>query len=235
VRATLLTAQARAAAALHELDPGCQVGLSHHVILMQPASSSTLDAAAAALADDWANEAVPRAVKTGRVRLQIPGVVDLDEPIPQLQGSFDYFGINQYYRAYVRADLLRPSLTRVYVPEDAEVHDLGGEIYPEGMYRVLHRFSAFGWPIVITENGVADGADQWRPQFLRGVFHALRLAHGEGVDVRGYLHWSLMDNFEWGEGYRARFGLYAVDGHYRRVPRPSVEIFRRAALTVRRE
>ena len=229
----LLEAHARAAKVLHEVDPGCQVGLSHHVILMQPASSAPLDNAVAGLADDWANEAVPRAAKTGRVKLYIPGTIDIDETIDGLQGSFDYFGINQYYRVYVRADLGAASLSRLYVPDGAQVHDLGGEIYPEGMYRVLKRYDAWGWPIIITENGLADGADQWRPQYLRGVFHALALAHAEGVDVRGYLHWSLMDNFEWGEGFRARFGLFAVDEGYRRLPRPSVEIFRRAASTVR--
>jgi beta-glucosidase len=193
VYATLLRAHARAAKALREVDivdadgngTATQIGLAHQVLLIQPASSSLLDASIAGLSDDWANEAVPRAARTGRIRLYVPGQVDIDEEVEGLKGSFDYLGLNQYYRVQLRADLGMASLSRLYVAQGAAVNDLGGEIYPEGLYRMLRRFAEYGWPIYVTENGVADAADALRPDFLRGALDAVARAAQDGVDVRG--------------------------------------------------
>ena len=66
-------------------------------------------------------------------------------------------------------------------------------------------------PIEITENGVADESDTLRPEHLRRHLLILSQAISEGQDIRSYHHWSLMDNFEWAEGYKLRFGLFHVD------------------------
>jgi beta-glucosidase len=66
-------------------------------------------------------------------------------------------------------------------------------------------------PLLVTENGIADGSDRQRPAFIRDHLAALDAAVHEHLDVRGYFHWSLLDNFEWTQGYARRFGLYAVD------------------------
>ena len=76
------------------------------------------------------------------------------------------------------------------------------------MRRVWRRYRL---PIQITENGVADATGALRASFIRGHVHALDLALAEGIDVRGYFFWSLLDNFEWAEGFGPRFGLYRVD------------------------
>jgi beta-glucosidase/6-phospho-beta-glucosidase/beta-galactosidase len=115
-----------------------------------------------------------------------------------------------------------------YARRGAPVSDLGWEIYPEGLERALVNVAAYGLPIVVTENGLADAADRARPDFLRESLAALDRARGAGVDVRGYLHWALMDNFEWADGHLGRFGLHAVDfarPEGPRVPRPSARVY----------
>jgi beta-glucosidase len=114
-------------------------------------------------------------------------------------------------------------------------NDLGWEIYPEGLYQVLMRYGREGLPLYVTENGMPDASGQRRPEFLRNHFNALLRAAQEGVDVRGYFHWSLMDNFEWVEGFEPRFGLYRVDystPERRRLPTPAVAAFQEIARSL---
>ncbi|MEI9942448.1 MAG: family 1 glycosylhydrolase [Pseudomonadota bacterium] len=78
----------------------------------------------------------------------------------------------------------------------------------------------------ISENGIADAADSRRTEFITSHLTEVARAIADGVDVRGYLHWSLLDNFEWAEGYAPRFGLYAVDyATQTRTLRPSGEMY----------
>jgi beta-glucosidase len=86
-----------------------------------------------------------------------------------------------------------------------------GEIYPEGLYRALRRVARLSLPIYITETGLPDAADDRRPRFLLDHLAAAYRAIQEGVDVRGVFLWTLVDNFEWSEGWGLRFGLYALD------------------------
>jgi beta-glucosidase len=209
-----------------------RIGLAHHVRIFQPASRHPLDRIVAGFMDQFFNQAIIDAPKNGRIVLSIPGVVDIDEEAPNLKGSLDWLGINYYGRDHVRADLSDPSLSEQYVPAERPVSDLGWDIWPQGMYQVLKRYSALGLPIYVTENGIADHRSGKRPGFLRAHFEALVRAAREGVDVRGYFHWSLLDNFEWAEGHEPRFGLYSVDyasPDKRREATPAVETFRQIA------
>jgi beta-glucosidase len=208
------------------------VGIAHHVRVFQPATESTLDATVAALSDAFSNEAFPEAVRTGRARFSIPGEIDVDEPIDGLAGSFDFLGINYYSRDTVRADLGDPALSHLYVPAGRPVNDLGWDIYPDGFYALLMRFGRYGWPIYVTENGIDDRSGDVRPDFLRTHFLALERAAKDGVDVRGYYHWSLIDNFEWADGFVPQFGLFRVDRGSpakTRTPTPAVGAFRQIA------
>lgn len=243
VLGTLLRAHAAAASALRESDTrdadgdgrATYIGLAHHVRVFQPASSSELDTVVAALTDDYFNEAVPRAASTGRVVLFVPGDTSIDEAVPGLQGSFDFLGLNYYTRDTVRADLGDPALSHMYTPAARPRTDLGWDIYPEGMYQLLVRFGRYGWPIYVTENGIADRNDTQRAWYLRSHLYAMRRAMADGVDIRGYFHWSLMDNFEWSEGTTGRFGLYSVnfdDPSQPRVLRPSGALFQQTARTL---
>jgi beta-glucosidase len=84
-------------------------------------------------------------------------------------------------------------------------------IYAEGFYHAIKTAAQLGVPIYITENGIADAKDDRRDLFIRRYLFALAQARKEGCDVRGYFYWSLMDNFEWAEGFDMKFGLYQVD------------------------
>jgi beta-glucosidase len=103
---------------------------------------------------------------------------------------------------------------------------MGWEIHPEGFDRILRRAENVGRPVVVTENGIATRDDARRRDFLRE--HYLVLAHRirAGARIEGYLHWSLLDNFEWLEGFGPRFGLFEVDyTTYNRRRRPSADLF----------
>ncbi|MDP2676381.1 MAG: glycoside hydrolase family 1 protein [bacterium] len=89
--------------------------------------------------------------------------------------------------------------------------DVGWEIYPEGIYRVLKELAPYKKPVYITENGIADAHDTKRTQFIKDHLIWIHKAIAEGVGVRGYLYWSLLDNFEWSDGFWPRFGLVEVD------------------------
>jgi beta-glucosidase/6-phospho-beta-glucosidase/beta-galactosidase len=94
------------------------------------------------------------------------------------------------------------------------LNDLGWEIYPEGLYRlIMHVKNQWNKPVFITENGVADKSDKYRAPFIVAHLQQIKRAIDDGADAVGYLHWSLMDNYEWQEDYRpeARFGLFRID------------------------
>jgi beta-glucosidase len=100
------------------------------------------------------------------------------------------------------------------------------EIYPDGLLDVLRRVRGYGLPVYITENGLPDADDDLRPGFI--VEHLRRVAQAieEGCPVRGYYHWSLVDNFEWADGWSLRFGLYSLDPATQvRTPRPSAALY----------
>ena len=86
-----------------------------------------------------------------------------------------------------------------------------GEAYPGAILRAVKLASRMGKPIYVMENGVPDAADRIRPWLIVNVMRELHGLIGRGHDIRGYLHWTLTDNFEWNEGWRLRFGLVALD------------------------
>ncbi len=142
--------------------------------------------------------------------------------------GFDFVGVNYYMGLGVGIlDLLRFSgiLPKRQGPGRS---DLGWPIDPNGFERVLieaHR--RYGKPVIVTENGIADATDTLRPAYLAEHLEALERARQAGAAIEGYYHWSLVDNFEWHEGYAPRFGLYEVDyATQARRARRSGEVYR---------
>lgn len=144
---------------------------------------------------------------------------------------FDYIGLNYYTRTIVRSAVSRMNLFGEECRSDhhadlGEENELGWITYPRGIYEVVQRFSRYGVPIFITENGIATSDDNKRIAFLRE--HILQLARAirDGADVRGYFHWTLLDNYEWAHGPEAHFGLAAVDLESgERLPRRSSAVY----------
>jgi beta-glucosidase len=233
VIANLLEAHGLAARALRDADRrdadgdgrSALTGIAKHWILLEPQRSwSPLDRLATRVQHRVFNEAVVRAVVDGSIDLAVPGARAARRDVESLRGSSDFLGVNYYTRWMVSALGRNPRTAR----RGAPVSDLGWEIYPEGMERALRECSAFGVPMLVAENGLADAADRWRPDFIRRSAASLDRARAAGADVRGYFHWSLMDNFEWADGHRGRFGLHAVDFQRPEGPRrerPSARVY----------
>ena len=98
------------------------------------------------------------------------------------------------------------------------------------MRQVLNELKGLGKPVYITENGLAAADDVRRQRYIPDVLENVRLAIADGVDVRGYFHWTSMDNFEWARGYSAKFGLIAVDRKtLERTIKPSGRLYGRIA------
>jgi beta-glucosidase len=145
----------------------------------------------------------------------------------------DFIGINYYRRVYVYySNIVALSSARFIggaLVNDLRIkgnnsnhhpkgilNDLGWEIYPQGLYNlIIHIMNQWGKdiPIFITENGIADKSDKYRAPFIVSHLHQIRQAIDNGANIIGYLHWSLMDNYEWFDHYRpeAKFGLFQVD------------------------
>jgi len=111
----------------------------------------------------------------------------------------DFIGLNYYFYMLLGRTLDLPKT------------DMGWSIYPEGIYHVLRELIGYGKPVYIMENGLADATDTQRGKFIVDHLAQIHRAIQEGVDVRGYLHWSIMDNYEWTFGFEKRFGLIEVN------------------------
>src|SRR3989339_517470 len=118
---------------------------------------------------------------------------------------YDFIGLNYY-------NIARLPGSYSVLPKLDYVEDMGWEIYPEGICKVLAGLKTkYNKPVYVTENGIADAADSRREKFIKDHLYWIWRAMQDGVDVRGYMYWSLLDNFEWHHGYGPRFGLVEID------------------------
>jgi beta-glucosidase len=221
----LLLGHAAAYCELHAVQPHARVGLAHSVRVFDPFNPrSPLDRVVARLVDRVFNDATVRVLATGRWTLPL-GV----GRAWTRQRVLDWIGLNYYTRDLVAFDHTRPLslFGRRLHAEDAELLDHGfGEFYPEGLSRTLMHLARLGVPLYVTENGTPDEDDDQRPRHmllhLREVWRAIQA----GCPVKGYYHWTLVDNFEWAHGWTLPFGLIALDPETQaRTPRGSAELY----------
>jgi beta-glucosidase len=138
----------------------------------------------------------------------------------KIKNNFDYIGVNYYHHDRM---IWHPPFKKNL---NEWTNDFGWEIYPEGIYHVLMAYNKFHKPILILENGTADEDDDHRARFITEHLKWIHRAIEEGADVRGYFYWSLLDNFEWADGYGMKFGLYKVDRKtFVRTPQPSAGVY----------
>lgn len=140
--------------------------------------------------------------------------------LKRIKRQQDFIGFNYYFSDYYQ-------LFKRNNPE-VPLNDLGWYMEPEGLYPLLLRARAhFKKPIMVTESGVADRHDKYRQWWIQEQIIAMERAMSEGVEVRGYFHWSLLDNFEWSSGWWPKFGLVEVnrENGMKRSVRPSAKWF----------
>lgn len=217
----LLLAHAGAYRTIHELQGKALVGLAHHYRGMKPARKrNPLDRWVTGLRSSTFNDLFPKAIATGKMRF-----LGRTYSMPEVTGTQDYFGLNYYTAERVAFDIRRPNelFSRGFLPADGDLSEnefIAND--PKGMWTALQWARAFRLPVYITENGVEDSLDRMRPRYLAQHLRQVWLAVNFNWPVRGYFHWSLVDNFEWERGWTQRFGLYDlnVDTQERRK-RPS--------------
>ena len=118
----------------------------------------------------------------------------------------DFFGLQNYTRSVYGADGIQPA------PAGAKLTQMDYENYPEALEHVIRRvYGQLPLPIIVTENGIAVSDDAERCAFVRTALQGVQNCLDDGVDLRGYCYWSLLDNFEWQKGFSMTFGLIAVD------------------------
>lgn len=123
----------------------------------------------------------------------------------RIRGHQDFIGLNYYFTDYYNGRFQREN-------PKLPLNDLGWYMEPEGLYPLLLRtWTRFKKPIMISENGVADGRDEYRRWWIEETIVAMERALSENVKIIGYMHWSLLDNFEWAYGWWPKFGLVKVD------------------------
>lgn len=210
------------------------MGIAQNVMVFAPRRSwNPLDQALSRLAGANYNHAFLEALHTGTLRLQMPGVVTGRAEVDGAARSTEYTGVNYYTRAHLRFVSKPPYVAFDFLDRHRRgLTDIGWEDYPEGFGVLLRQMRRYGVPVWVTENGLDDRVGTRRPRFLYQHLRELLLARRDGVDVSTYLHWSLLDNFEWLEGWGPRFGLYRVDfATLERSPTPACEDFARLTRT----
>lgn len=234
----LLFAHVRAYVGLHEEArrlgrSAPRVGVAHHVISFFPCRPwSPFDHFAAWARRQLATWYFLTSCQTGRIAAGLAR-----EKLPAKR-ALDFVGVNYYSRDFVHFDGwgMPRMMGRVCSLEHhrgaGPRNDMDWEIYPQGLYLELKRLARLGLPLMVTENGICTQQDAVRTEFIRSHVAAVGRAVAEGVPVIGYLYWSLLDNFEWADGFGPRFGL--VDVEYktqRRAVRPSALAFAQLAST----
>jgi beta-galactosidase len=224
------------------------VGLIHNVIPARPFSpESKSDAKAADFMSLMHNHFYIKAVCSGWLDENLNGVKEKGEVKDYLGDRLDWLGIDYYSRLVVRGKtsmLAKLFMGISAVPEivpdygygcqpnsksavGLQTSDGGWEIYPQGLLEALKAMKPYGKPLYVTENGVADEKDALRPSFIVEHLKVLEKAISEEkIDVRGYFHWALTDNYEWARGFDHKFGLYSVDLETKsRKSRKSAEVY----------
>ena len=150
--------------------------------------------------------------------------------------AMDFIGVNYYSRQVVELGRWGADnwVTDVCQKQHHPVkkNSLGWDIYPKGLYEVLLKLKKYGLPVMITENGICTLNDTMRWDYIREHLKAIHRAIQKGVCVTGYLHWALMDNFEWDKGFTPRFGLIDINYKtYKRTVRASAKKYGQVCKT----
>ncbi len=182
--------------AIKKINPAAQIGIAAHNVYFEAYKNRVINRLLKKTIDWWWNYHF----------------------LNQIKDFQNFIGLNFYFHHRINNGFREN--------ENKIVSDLGWELYPEGIYEVLIGLKKYNKSIYITENGLADHEDKYREWFIKETLRSLHQAIAAGVDVRGYLHWSLIDFIEWDKGFWPRFGLVGVDRTtLARTPRPSALVY----------
>ena len=227
VLANMLRGHAAAYRTIHEIQPESRVGYAHHHRPMVPKKSwNPLDRLMRSIRYNGANMAFPSALSTGVMKTPVTRV-----QVPEAKGTQDFLGLNYYSVDTISFHPGKPNelFTHSAYGEDADLSDTKFIAnIPEGLFETI-KWAVQSYPnlpILLTENGVEDASDRMRPRYLAQHVHQAWRAVNFNWPVKGYFHWTLVDNFEWDRGWTQRFGLWALDEKtQKRTKRPSADLY----------
>lgn len=203
-------------------DHPVMVGIAHNMMDFAPARKwHPLENLIAGAFKSFYNRAWLDAITGKKQHFGVIGVVPSPPQVQEALGrkTADFIGVNYYTKAIVQ---WRPKTKNAENPENLPfglvfaregdtVSDMEWAIHPQGLQRMIDLASSYGLPVYITENGIAAQDDRLRERFIKEHLQVVDQIRNNGTDLRGYFHWSLLDNFEWSKGYGPRFGLYRIN------------------------
>lgn len=190
----LMEAYRRSYAEIKTIDPVSRVGMSHYAVYNVPYKNKSVNKIFIKLVDYLRNWRF----------------------LDSIDKTNDFIGIQFYHTDYLNLTWKfkfgsgRWGFLELKNP-GKDITDMNWDINPEGLYHLIKKAAKYNKPIYVTENGLADAFDEKRERFIKDHLRWIHKNIEEGVDVRGYFHWSLLDNFEWDKGFWPRFGLVEVD------------------------
>lgn len=221
--------------AMRDAGVKAKLGIVVNMEKTEPFSQSADDVEAAALGDDIFNRFFLDGVVKGTYPERVVKILEpylpakWQDDMTTLSPPIDWIGINYYTRSLYKHDDSVPVFPFTQSRGDLEKSNIGWEIYPQALTEFLVRASKDypGLPIYVTENGISETDEAKRIDFFDKHFAAIIEAQRQGADIRGYIAWTLIDNFEWAEGYGPKFGIVAMDLETRdRNPKDSYHAFR---------
>ncbi len=177
----LIRTYKKAYSLIKAISPEAQVGLTVNNGFIEAQNKSLLSRLTAGLARWWANHYF----------------------LLRTRGRFDFIGLNYYFHIYIQGFKV--------ILSSHDPQDMGWGMYPKGIYNSLLELKKYRRPVYITECGVADKEDVYREWYITEILKATHRALRQGVDLRGFMYWALIDNFEWDKGFWPRFGLIEID------------------------
>ena len=238
VNEAMFTMHANAYRIIHEIIPDAMVSLTNQIIPLVPKHKwSLIETFIASVGNGFINRPFMDCLFTGKLEFKICGIKLFSKEIPGLKDSLDYIGINHYTCVFATIDPRdwdefplanrRPS-------KDIPLSDFNWSCIP-GSLKMVMEWTDKIWnphhlPIIITEHGVSDYHDKIREWFTMQSIAHLKPAIEYGIPIKGYIHWSIMDNYEWHDGYTQHFGLVKVDLQTQeRTPQRSIKAYSKIA------
>jgi beta-glucosidase len=221
----LVQAHAGAYRSIHKSQPQARVGITINVRPFNPYRAwSPLDHWSAKMINSFFNESFIGALTTGKIHLPF-----YKKRVHEVRNTLDFLGINYFTRQQVSFYLLKAKdlFGRRFFSKELELSDTGFLANdPPGIFQVIKWGRKFNLPMIITENGIEDADDHIRPGYLIQHLHQVWRAVNFNWQVKGYFHWTLVDNFEWERGWTQRFGLWELDVETQvRKKRPSADLY----------
>ncbi len=219
-----------------------QVGIAHNLLDFMPDRKwHPIELVLTYVFKKFYNQSWLDAVTGKKQKFGIFGFLPRALPVKEALGrrTVDFIGINYYTKAYVQWQPKDSSSERspkipiglMFARPKELASDLGWAFHELGFTRMIKFAAQYQLPLYITENGVADKEDIIRSKFLFAHLREVAKAIQEGINIRGYYHWSLLDNFEWIKGFWPRFGLYSVDySTFERTPTESAYLYKKIIL-----